>query len=197
MSDAFETLKNMNATTAKFANWVVRVLDPKIIKYSFKARSENVNAEKFQCMLGSANSSEFMLGAVPFSFSDRDAAGKALKQYKDGHVFAIQTPQFDTKAKAEYISCPIKRVLFLNKPTTCKPVNPTQTAKLNHPAKAATVDIKLLEVMRKLEQMRTIRPASGSQRLESCVLNVCGKIIMLGPQKTVAKAWKMFKVATM
>ena len=29
-----ETLKNMNSTTAKFAKWYVRILDPKIIEYS-------------------------------------------------------------------------------------------------------------------------------------------------------------------
>ena len=57
-----ETLKNMNSTTAKFAKWYVRVIDPKVIQYSFAARNEKVGAEKFQCELVSNAPSQYMLG---------------------------------------------------------------------------------------------------------------------------------------
>ena len=43
------TLKNMNGTTAKFAKWYVRVLDPKVITYKFQAKGETVQATKFEC----------------------------------------------------------------------------------------------------------------------------------------------------
>ena len=43
-----ETLKNMNSTTAKFAKWYVRILDPKIIEYSFSSRGEKIEAQKCQ-----------------------------------------------------------------------------------------------------------------------------------------------------
>ena len=66
-----ETLKNMNGTTGKFAKWYVRIIDPRIIDYTFTARSEAVNAQKFECVLVSNDPAQYMLGLVPFVFSDR------------------------------------------------------------------------------------------------------------------------------
>ena len=43
----------MNGTTSKFAKWYVRVVDPKIIHYSFAARGETIAAQKFECVLAS------------------------------------------------------------------------------------------------------------------------------------------------
>ena len=51
MEKPVETLKNMNLETAKHAQWVVRVLAPKLIRYSFQAEQKTVQAEKFQCLL--------------------------------------------------------------------------------------------------------------------------------------------------
>ena len=79
---AFETLANMNTSTAKFATWIVRVIsDPKIVSYTFSARGERVDAQKLECVLVSADPSDYMLGLVPFSFSDRTAAANARDKY--------------------------------------------------------------------------------------------------------------------
>ena len=51
LSKNTEALKSMNSQTAKFAKWYVKVLDPKIIDYSFRSKGENVRAQKFQCVL--------------------------------------------------------------------------------------------------------------------------------------------------
>ena len=58
----YETLLNMNTSTANFAIWVVRVVaEPKLIQYSFKARGENVDAEKMECVLVSRDPAEYIL----------------------------------------------------------------------------------------------------------------------------------------
>ena len=51
LSKNVETLKNMNASTAKYAKWYVRVVDPKVKEYSFQARAEKFEAQKFECVL--------------------------------------------------------------------------------------------------------------------------------------------------
>ena len=38
-------LKKMNTITAKFAKWYVRVLEPKVIAYTFAFLGETVNAQ--------------------------------------------------------------------------------------------------------------------------------------------------------
>ena len=77
-----ETLKNMNASTAKHAKWYVRILDPKIISYKFRAKEKEVNATKFQCILVSKDPSEYMLGLVAFEFKDIQGAKKAFEKFK-------------------------------------------------------------------------------------------------------------------
>ena len=90
-----ETLKNMNSTTAKFAKCSVRVLDPKIIEYSFTARGEKVAATKFTCVLVSNAPEQYMLGGVPFNFKDRNAAIDASNKFKADSMWELQTPSFD------------------------------------------------------------------------------------------------------
>ena len=46
-----ETLKNMNGSTGLFAKWYVRILNPQTVNYSFTARSEEILATMFQCVL--------------------------------------------------------------------------------------------------------------------------------------------------
>ena len=103
----------MNTNTGKHAVWCIVIHDPKVIAYTFKARGESVNAERFQCVIGSSDPKQYMMGSVPFSFTDRAAAKKALEKFRDKSVWILRTPAFDTKSKTEYISCPQKSVLLL------------------------------------------------------------------------------------
>ena len=66
LSKNTETLKRMNTETAKFAKWYVKVLDPKIIDFSFSSKGEDVKAKKSQCVLVSHAPEQYMLGLVPF-----------------------------------------------------------------------------------------------------------------------------------
>ena len=122
-----ETLKKMNSSTGKFATWYVRVIAPKIIDYKFQARGETIAAQKFECVLVSKDSTQYMLGLVPFAFSDRGAAQKAMDKFKENHVFEITQPAFDTKAKSEFNGCPVKIVLLLARPTIVKAPPPRPT----------------------------------------------------------------------
>ena len=79
MDKPVETLKNMNLETGKHAQWVVRVLAPKLIRYSFQAKQKTVQAEKFQCLLVSTIPTQFMIGSVPFNFAAPQAA-RTLQQ---------------------------------------------------------------------------------------------------------------------
>ena len=87
----YETLKNMNGTTAKHAQWCVRVLDPKLVEYSFTARGETVNATRFECLIVSMDPKQYMQARVPFRFEDRQAPKKAFDRFKDQAVWIIKT----------------------------------------------------------------------------------------------------------
>ena len=81
LSKDTEPLKNVNSQTAKFAKWYVEIIDPKVIDYSCMAKGENIQAQKFQCVLVSHESAQCMLGLVPFDFRDRRAATNAAGKF--------------------------------------------------------------------------------------------------------------------
>ena len=95
----YETLKNTNTNTGKHAAWCIIIHDPKVIEYTFIARSETITATRFQCVIGSNDPKQYMLGSVPFSFGDREAAKKAVEKFKDKTMWVLRTPAFDTKTK--------------------------------------------------------------------------------------------------
>ena len=179
-----ETLKNMNATTSKFAKWYVRVIDPKVIDYSFKARGETVAAQKFECVLVSKDPAQYMLGLVPFVFSDRQAAANALTRFTESQVFEVTTPAFDAKARQEFNGCPVKSVLLLTRPTTIKPIPSTNKAMLEHPATG-------LEVSMDISQLLQLLKTTGSVKALNKTFDFCGKFLGVSNPKSIGKSgWR-------
>ncbi len=134
-----ETLKNMNSSTGKYAKWYVRIIDPKIIEYSFRAKGEEIVAKKFQRVLVSKDPSQYMLGLIPFDFKDRHAATKAQQKFLDKSVWELTTPGFDAKSRTEYNGCPLKSVLLLTQPTSVKAVPFTNQTELKYPSQGLEV----------------------------------------------------------
>ena len=93
----FEPLRNIdNRITGRHATWVVKVLSPKFVEYSFQSKKgEQVLAKKFRCVLTFSNPHEYMYGSVPFDFKNRNAAEEGLKKFTDGSVWEISSPAFD------------------------------------------------------------------------------------------------------
>ena len=189
-----ETLKNMNAGTAKFAKWYARIVDPKVIPYTFHAQSKLVQAEKFECILVSKDPSQYMLGIVPFEFKEPNAAQEAYKKFKKSTVWEITTPAFDARAKPEYNGCPVKTVVLLTKPSTLKAVPPTNKAELDHPAQGLRVHLDIKGIMEILGK-RSFVEGSGSAKLPTKTMDFIGKFIGISEQKDIEKGGKSHKVA--
>ena len=183
----------MNASTAKHAKWYVRILDPKIISYKFRAKEKEVNATKFQCILVSKDPSEYMLGLVAFEFKDIQGAKKAFEKFKKGTVWEITTPSFDSKSKSEYNGCPIKTVLLLSPPTKTRPIPPTNKAELDHPAQGLKVALEIKGVMA-LISTRAFK-ASGSAKVPTKTFDFIGKITALSSQRSAVAGGQNHRVA--
>ena len=74
----------MAGSAAQFAKWFVRVLEPQVVEYKFKARNEEVQAKKFVCLLVSDNPQQYAEAIVPFSFTKKGAAEEAALRFKVG-----------------------------------------------------------------------------------------------------------------
>ena len=198
MDKPVETLKNMNLETAKHAQWVVRVLAPKLIRYSFQAKQKTVQAEKFQCLLVSTIPTQFMIGSVPFNFAAPQAARQAFQKFRAGLCFRVQQPEFDGRMKAEYISTPIKKTLLLTNPATVTAVPPTETDMLKDVADHVDVGMSLTNVLGRLNKMYwpQTQTLSGGTR-QTQLLNLCGKVNSISSAKQVIVAGRTRKVSAM
>ena len=193
-----ETLKNMNLETGKHAQWVVRVLAPKLIRYSFQSKQKTVQAEKFQCLLVSTIPTQFMIGSVPFNFAAPQAGRQAFQKFRAGLCFRVQQPEFDGRMKAEYISTPIKRTLLLTNPATVTAVPPTATDMLKDVADHVDVGMSLTNVLGRLNKMYwpQTQTLSGGTR-QTQLLNLCGKVNSISSAKQVIVAGRTRKVSAM
>ena len=186
----------MNATTQKFAKWIVRVVAGRVIPYKFTARGEQVQATKFACLLVSKNPKEYMQGIVPFSFTNKSAAAEAAKKFKDGTCWEISHVCFEN-ARMEFVSCPVKTVVKLAAPTGLRAIAPTETEKYNyasmsiHPPTTLAQTMELLGTVR--FQARQSLPSGHAQRL----VDVSCKIKTIGESKPVVKNGKTRKVLNM
>ena len=198
MDKPVETLKNMNLETAKHAQWVVRVLAPKLIRYSFQSKQKTVQAEKFQCLLVSTNPTQFMIGSVPFNFAAPQAARQAFQKFKAGLCFRVQQPEFDGRMKPEYISTPIKKSLLLTNPASVTAVPPTATDTLKDVADHVDVGMSLTNVLGRLNKMYwpQTQTLSGGTR-QTQLLNLCGKVNSISSAKQVIVAGRTRKVSAM
>ena len=115
ISHGVEKLINMNASTA--------IISPIVVRYTFIANGEQEHAKKFECYLTSKDPSQYMFGAVPFEFQNRDAAQKGFDKFTDKSGWEITKPAFDVKAKPEYNGCSLKTVVLLMQNTTLKKVH--------------------------------------------------------------------------
>ena len=196
MDKPVETLKNMNLETAKHAQWMVRVLAPKLIRYTFQAKGKTVEAEKFQCLLVSTIPTQFMIGSVPFNFAAPKAASQAFQKFKAGLCFRVQQPEFDGRMKAEYISTPIKKALLLTNPATVTAVPPTATDTLKDVADHVDVGMSLTNVLGRLNKMcwPQTQTLSGGTR-QTQLLNLCGKVNSISSAKQVIVAGRTRKVS--
>ena len=187
-----ETLKNMNRTTAKFARWYVRVLDPKIIDYSFPCKGEKIQAQKFQCILVSKASDQYMLGLVPFDFKDRNAAAKAAAKFMADSVWELTTPSFDTKARPEFNGCPLKSVVLLSTPTTATRVPPTNMDVLAYPSQGVHVALDIKGVVDILKRSGVAPgPASANRR----AFDFTGKFLGIGTTRQATKGGVVYGVS--
>ena len=179
----------MNVQTAKHASWVVRILSPRLIKYSFEARGKSVQSEKFQCLLVSKSPTHVMFGSVPSNFATPDVGQMALQQLKEGMVFQVQQPVFDQKMKPEYISTPIKRALLLTKPTKLQEVPPTAEQTLKGVTTHVDVGMTLRQVLDRAQKMSwaQTQTLSGTGR-QPRLLNMTGKVQTRSGSNTVMAA---------
>ncbi len=186
LSKNVETLKNMNGTTAKYAKWFVRVLDPKVVEYSFQSKGERVAAEKFQCVLVSSDPKQYMMGLVPFDFKDRRAAANAAEKFTADSVWELLNPTFDAKSKPEFNGCPVKGTVLLSKPTVAKRVLPTSQEALNYPARGLHIPLAIAGIM------KLLRGPGTASRL---TFDFSGKFLSISKPKQRTKGAAVYNVA--
>ena len=167
----------MNASTSKFAKWYVRVIDPKIKDYTFQSRGEKIHAQKFECVVVSHGPSQHMMGIVPFEVRNRQGATQAGAMFRPSIVWEVTTPAFETKAKSDFIGCPLKSLLLLKAPTQLKEVTSDNQIGFTHPACGLQVALDIKGIIQ-------VPQRAGSAARSSKTFDFCGQLVGLtGPKE--------------
>ena len=185
----FESLRNLNASTAKHAQWLVRILLPRCINYSFKAREELVHATKFSCLLVAEDPHSYLPATVAWSFSDREGPSRALERFPAGSVWIMRKPVFDPRADSRYFSSSVPGVLLLNS-CVLEPV-PNGQPLAAVPADHLEVGLSLKKLM---ECLTAMRMPGGQKKVATKNVDICGKILEKGLVKEVTKDGKTREV---
>ena len=75
-----ESLLFLNEQSAKFMDWHVRIIHPRVNKYQFTTvKNDLINATRFQAYLVGANPSEYVQATVAVSFKDESKPTRASK----------------------------------------------------------------------------------------------------------------------
>jgi hypothetical protein len=115
MSDSIMAL---NANSAKYSAWEVRVVVPQLIKYDFRKKDgSTANAMKFQCFLVGEDPSEYVMATFPFVFGKERAIQKAVHDFPAGSLWRIESVALDTTANTRFNGCPNKAVPLMREPT--------------------------------------------------------------------------------
>ena len=118
-----ESLLFLNEQSAKFMDWHVRIIHPRIIHYQFTTRkNEMVNATKFQAYLVGADPSQYVQATVPFSFKDEGKPMRASQKFSVQTCWNLQSITLDPNSKPQWNGCPNKAVIVLEPPTTMNPL---------------------------------------------------------------------------
>ena len=118
-----ESLLFLNEQSAKFMDWQVRILHPRIIKYQFTTRkNEVVNATRFQAYLVGAIPSEYVMATVPFSFKDETKPTRSSQRFQAKTCWKLSSVLLESNSKAQWNGCPNKAVVILDAPTQMNPL---------------------------------------------------------------------------
>ena len=168
----------MNVTTSKFATWVVRISEPHLVNYTFVAKGEKIEAQKFMCYLIGTEPHQYASGCVNFAFSNRNAAQDAFAKFKAGTCWFIKKPSFDTRTKPEYVGAPLKSVVLLTFPTETLAINPVQLSELHEHTPVTYISPAL-----RLGDVLNLKNAKS--QIASRSIDFSAKVLTIGPIKNV------------
>ena len=118
-----ESLLALNQASAKFMDWHLRVVHPRIVQYQFTTRKQEVvNAAKFQAYLVGNKPTEYVLASVPFCFKDAGRAARALQKYGELTAWKLASVALEPNSKSQWNGCPNKEVVLLETPTKIHPL---------------------------------------------------------------------------
>ena len=192
----YESLRNLNASSAKHATWCVRVIDPKVIHYNFKARGELVPASKFCCLLVTDDPDFYVPATVLFNFNDKEAAAKAEKKFRLDSVWKMKKPQFDPKADRRYISSAVHGVVLLNASQMTE-VTALETALWNKPARFLNVGLSLKQIVEAVDNLPVQHSQAATSKAETKNVDLCGKVLEKGQPTASTKNGTTRKVMEM
>ena len=169
------SLLELTSKTCGVGVWILRVVQPRIVEYTYTWQSQQRQGKKAEYILLSEDSNVYCMGVVKCSGSNDAANQKFLAQvakFKNGTMWSRSRINF-TSDKPEYIGSPVKHVIDLTKTklspvldTPCFPRTPTppeSLAAIVQLLRSQTVDF--LALMNTGEKQRQVTTRIGERNI--------------------------------
>ena len=111
------SLLELTSKTCGVGVWILRVVQPRIVEYTYTWQSQQRQGKKAEYILLSEDSNVYCVGVVKCSGSNDAANQKFLAQvenFKNGTMWSMSRINL-TSDKPEYIGSPVKHVIDLTK----------------------------------------------------------------------------------
>ena len=125
--EALTDLRQLNAASARIAEFAVKVCYPKVIQYQFVQNGQQKLAQYFSCRLTSGTEHDYCEGCVRGS---KEQVQSAAESFKYGMIFKMKKVVLSQKVPTTYISADLKVVVDMQKTSfdaACKTSNLAET----------------------------------------------------------------------
>ena len=136
---------SLNSSSAKYSQWLARVVHGRIIPYTFQSRGETINATKFEVTLVGKKPDEYVQGLVRFDFKNKEKPQKAAAKFEDMTVWKVRKPSIQS-GKSQWNGAPNKNIVVLDHPSEFQPVL-ASTAEAKIPSEYVSPPMRLKEVL--------------------------------------------------
>ena len=104
-------IKDLTSHSAKVGTFLVRVVEPQILRYSYDRSGVQKMGQRLQCRLVSKDATMYCLATAR---GDENKLNGLLKKFADQSTWLLTKPQVDAKMDMKWVSAPNKTVVMLD-----------------------------------------------------------------------------------
>ena len=199
------SLHELTPSTCGIATWNLRVVQPRVVEYTYLWQGQERKGKKLECILLSENSDSYCMGLVRRTGSNDAGERKfqtMVEKYNENTIWSMSRITL-AQEKAQFIGSPVKYVIDMEKTKVTPVLQSTTFPRTPTPPDSLATIVELtrkqqvhfLALVRSVEKQRIATTARG-ERIIVDVTFVDGSKLANGKLATITTAMFLTKTKT-